>query len=99
MIIWDCHTGTNQQFTRTGQTLRVMGRCLDVPSNAAPGARARIWDCTGGANQQWNVNTDGTVSNVQTGLCLDVDGASTANGAAVIVWSCHTGANQRWARG
>jgi poly(3-hydroxybutyrate) depolymerase len=99
MIIWDCHTGTNQQFTQAGQTLRVMGRCLDVPSNAAPGARARIWDCTGGANQQWNVNTDGTVSNVQTGLCLDVDGASTANGAAVIVWSCHIGANQRWARG
>lgn len=98
MIIWDCHTGTNQQFIQTGQTLRVMGRCLDVPSNAASGARARIWDCTGGANQQWNVNTDGTVSNVQTGLCLDVNGGSTANGAAVIVWSCHTGVNQRWAR-
>ncbi|MDQ0935682.1 poly(3-hydroxybutyrate) depolymerase [Streptomyces turgidiscabies] len=98
MIIWDCRTAANQQFTLTGQTLRVMDRCLDVPSNAASGTRARIWDCTGGANQQWNMNTDGTVTNVQTGLCLDVNGASTANGTAVIVWNCHNGVNQRWAR-
>ena len=98
MIIWDCHTDANQQFTQNGQTLQVMGKCLDVPSNAASGTRARIWDCNGGANQQWNLNTNGTISNVQTGLCLDVNGGSTANGAAVIVWNCHTGANQRWAR-
>ena len=74
------------------------GRRIDVPANAAAGTRVRIWDCTGGANQQWNVNTNGTVSNVQCGVCLDVCGAATANGTAVNVWSCHTGANQRWAR-
>ena len=41
---------------------------------------------------------NGSVTNGQTGLCLDVNGAGTANGTAVIVWSCHGGANQRWAR-
>ncbi|MFM9442326.1 ricin-type beta-trefoil lectin domain protein [Streptomyces acidiscabies] len=98
MIISDCTTATSQQFARTGQTLRVLNRCLDVPDNAASGTRARIWDCTGGANQQWNVNTDGTVTNARTGLCLDVSGAGTAGGTAVIVWTCHNGANQRWAQ-
>jgi hypothetical protein len=99
MIIWDCHTATNQQFSQNGQELRVMGKCLEIPANSAAGTRARIWDCTGGTNQRWTLNTNGTVSNGQnTGLCLDVNGAGTANGTAVIVWGCHTGANQRWAR-
>ena len=98
MLIWDCHTGANQQFTQNGQALQVLGKCLETPSNAAAGTRAQIWDCNGGANQRWTFNSNGTISNVQTGLCLDVNGASTANGAGVIVWSCHTGANQRWAR-
>jgi alpha-galactosidase len=98
MIIWDCHTGANQQFTQNGQTLQVLGKCLEVPTNAAAGARAQIWDCNGGANQRWTFNSNGTVSNGQNGLCLDVNGGGTGNGAAVIVWSCHGGANQRWAR-
>jgi endo-1,4-beta-xylanase len=96
--IWDCHTGANQQFTANGRALQVMGKCLDVASNAGTGTRAQIWDCNGGANQQWVFNSNGTISNAQTGLCLDVNGAGTANGSAVIVWTCHGGANQRWAR-
>jgi endo-1,4-beta-xylanase len=98
MIIWDCHTGANQQFTQNGRALQVMGKCLDTPPNATAGTRVQIWDCSGGVNQQWVFNGNGTISNAQTGLCLDVNGAATANGSAVIVWSCHGDANQRWAR-
>ncbi|QKW15158.1 endo-1,4-beta-xylanase [Verrucosispora sp. NA02020] len=98
MLVWDCHTGANQQFTQNGRALQVMGKCLDVPNNAAAGTRVQIWDCHGGANQQWVVNGNATISNAQTGLCLDVNGAGTANGTAVIVWSCHGGTNQRWTR-
>jgi endo-1,4-beta-xylanase len=98
MVIWDCHTNANQQFTQSGRALQVMGKCLDAPQNAAAGTRVQIWDCSGGANQQWVFNGNGTISNSQTGLCLDVNGGSTANGSAVIVWSCHGGVNQRWAR-
>ncbi|MDI6104652.1 RICIN domain-containing protein [Actinoplanes sp. NEAU-A12] len=96
--IWDCHSNANQQFTQNGATLQVMGKCLDVPAGAAAGTRVQIWDCHGGANQQWNLNSNGTISNAQSGLCLDVSGAGTANGTAVAVWNCHSGANQRWAR-
>jgi hypothetical protein len=38
-----------------------------------------------------------TVVNQQTGKCLDVNGASTANGAAVQQWQCLSGAlNQQY---
>jgi len=96
LIVWDCHTNANQQFAQSGQALQVLGKCLDAPNNAASGARVQIWDCHGGANQQWNVNTNGTVTSVQTGLCLTVTG--TANNAAVNVTTCNNGANQRWAK-
>ncbi|MDG4830642.1 endo-1,4-beta-xylanase [Solwaraspora sp. WMMD1047] len=98
MIIWDCHSNANQQFVQNGRALQVLGKCLDAPPNAAAGTQLQIWDCSGGANQQWVFNGNGTISNAQTGLCLDVNGAGTANGSAVIVWSCHGAANQRWAR-
>ena len=42
MIIWDCHSNANQQFTQNGQALQVMGKCLDVPPNAAAGTRVQI---------------------------------------------------------
>jgi hypothetical protein len=55
-----------------------------------------IWDCNGQANQQWNVNGDGTVTGVQSGLCLDAAGAGTANGTKVDLWTCNGGGNQQW---
>ncbi|MEV4276497.1 ricin-type beta-trefoil lectin domain protein [Actinoplanes xinjiangensis] len=97
MIVWDCHSNANQQFSQNGQELRVLGKCLDVPGNTA-GTRVQISDCTASAGQRWNLNGNGTISNAQNGLCLDVSGAGTANGTAVVVWNCHTAANQRWSR-
>lgn len=55
-----------------------------------------IWDCNGQANQQWNVNGDGTITNVHAGLCLDASNAGTANRTPLVLWSCGTGANQKW---
>jgi hypothetical protein len=43
------------------------------------------------------VNANGTITGVQSGLCLDVTGASTANGAPVELWTCNGGSNQQWA--
>ncbi len=57
-----------------------------------------IWDCNGGANQQWTLNADGTVVGRESGLCLDVTGAGTANGSPVEIWTCNGGSNQEWAR-
>jgi hypothetical protein len=97
--IWDCHGGTNQQWTLTDSNqLTVYGnKCLDVPGHATTaGTRVQIWTCSGGANQQWRVNADGTVVGVESGLCLDVSGGATANGTAVQLWNCNGGSNQKW---
>ena len=64
----------------------------------ANGAQVQIWDCNGQANQQWNVNANGTITGVQSGLCLDVSGAATANGSKILLWTCHGGTNQQWTR-
>jgi len=99
VIIWDCHGGTNQQWTvASNKQISVFGnKCLDAPGTSA-GARIRIMTCGSGTNQQWNVNPDGTITGVQSGLCLDVTGAATANGSAVELWTCTGGSNQQWIR-
>jgi endonuclease YncB( thermonuclease family) len=96
MITWDCHNNANQQFTLNGQTLQVTGKCVDALRNAGSGTQALIWDCNGADNQKWNLTTTGTITNVQSGLCL----TSTSNnsGAAVTVSTCNNSAGQRWAR-
>ncbi|PPS67427.1 MULTISPECIES: non-reducing end alpha-L-arabinofuranosidase family hydrolase [Streptomyces] len=97
--IWDCHGGTNQQWTLTDNNqLTVYGnKCLDVPGHATTaGTRPVIWSCNGGTNQQWRANADGTIVAVESGLCLDVSGGATANGTAVQLWNCNGGSSQKW---
>jgi poly(3-hydroxybutyrate) depolymerase len=96
--LWDCNGGSNQRWTHTsGKQLVVYGnKCLGVGQAAGNGTPAAIWDCSGQADQQWNINADGTITSVQSGLCLDAVGQGTANGTKVQLWSCTGGANQRW---
>ena len=67
---------------------------------AAPQAAASLTQITNfGTNPtglQRNVNSNGTITGAQSGLCLDMTGASTANGALVELWSCNGGSNQQW---
>lgn len=97
--LWDCSSGTNQRFTYTsGKQLQVYGnKCLDASGRGTTnGTQVIIWDCNGQANQQWNVNSNGTITGVQSGLCVDANGAASANGTKIILWSCNGGANQQW---
>ncbi|MEU7871949.1 RICIN domain-containing protein [Dactylosporangium sp. NPDC049140] len=97
-IIWDCNGATNQRWTISGQTVQALGKCLDAPLNGTAGVKAQLWDCNGGTNQRWTLNADGTIAGAASGLCLDVNGAATANGTTVILWTCTGAANQRWTR-
>ncbi|MFF3856044.1 ricin-type beta-trefoil lectin domain protein [Micromonospora sp. NPDC002575] len=101
LTLWDCNGGANQQWTQTaGKQLQVYGtKCLDAEGAAtSSGTRVIIWDCTGGANQQWNLNTDGTITGVQSGLCLSPTGGGTANGTQVVISTCTGGNSQKWTR-
>ncbi|GAA1532423.1 SGNH/GDSL hydrolase family protein [Dactylosporangium maewongense] len=97
-IIWDCNGAANQRWTLNGQALQSLGKCLDSPTGATAGSKVQLWDCHGGTNQRWNLNSNGTISNAQSGLCLDVAGNATANNTPVQLWTCTAAANQRWTR-
>jgi hypothetical protein len=97
--LWDCHGGSNQRWTYTSsKQLMVYGnKCLDANAQGTSnGTAVIIWDCNGQTNQQWNVNTDGSITGVQSGLCLDAAGTATANGTKIQLWACTGGANQKW---
>jgi endo-1,4-beta-xylanase len=103
--IYSCSGAANQAWTHTSGnelTVTVGGTtlCLDAYNKqTSAGTKVETWSCNGGANQQWTLNSNGTITGVQSGLCLDVSGASTANGALVELWTCNGGSNQQWSPG
>jgi hypothetical protein len=97
--LWDCNGGTNQRWTATtSRQLMVYGnKCLDASGQGTSnGTAVIIWDCNGQTNQQWSINSNGTITGVQSGLCLDASGAATINGTKIQLWACLGGANQQW---
>jgi poly(3-hydroxybutyrate) depolymerase len=97
--LWDCNGAANQRWTHTaGKQLTIFGnKCLDASAKGTTnGTAVVIWDCNGQTNQQWNLNSNGTVTGVQSGLCLDATGVATANGTKIQLWACSGGANQQW---
>ncbi|WP_425264799.1 RICIN domain-containing protein [Streptomyces incarnatus] len=62
------------------------GRCADVHDNTITnGTQAELWDCNGQDNEKWNVDSDGTLTNVHAGLCLDAYHAGTGNGTSLVL--------------
>ncbi|MFI6132467.1 non-reducing end alpha-L-arabinofuranosidase family hydrolase [Micromonospora sp. NPDC051141] len=95
--LYDCNGQSNQQWTYTSsKQLMVYGsKCLDANgAGTANGTGIIIYDCNGQPNQQWNINSNGTISGVQSGRCLDVWG--TGNGQQIQLYDCHGQTNQQW---
>jgi beta-galactosidase len=70
---------------------------LDNPgSSQTQGTQLIQYAPNGGANQQWRVSDSGTITNVSSGMLVDVEGASDADGARIIQWSANGGTNQQW---
>ncbi|MBS2966766.1 RICIN domain-containing protein, partial [Actinocrinis puniceicyclus] len=90
------HNSSNELTVNVGGSTL----CLDANGKGTTaGTKVIVYSCNGQTNQQWNLNSNGTVTGVQSGLCLDVTGASTANGALVELWTCNGGSNQQWTLG
>ncbi|MBO1332122.1 non-reducing end alpha-L-arabinofuranosidase family hydrolase [Streptomyces sp. VRA16 Mangrove soil] len=97
--LYDCSGQPNQSWTYTAaKQLKVFGnKCLDAKAKGtANGTEVVIYDCNGGANQQWNINSNGSISGVQSGKCLDAIGASTSNGTKIQLYTCANADNQKW---
>ncbi|WUS95357.1 RICIN domain-containing protein [Streptomyces sp. NBC_00708] len=100
---WSCSTGANQswQFRPAGDgTYQVVNRhntkVWDVdggPGATAAGTKVHLWSYVGGTNQQWRAEPSGAAGQYRfvarnSGKCLAVDGASTANGAHLSQQQC-----------
>jgi hypothetical protein len=97
VTLWTCNGGSNQSWTRSGDTFRSQGKCLDVTGGAtANNTRVELYTCNGGGAQVWSAPGDGTLRNPQSGRCLDAAGGGSADGTNLIIWDCGSGANQKW---
>ena len=92
--LWTCNGQANQQWTRTGNTLRSLGKCMTT-AGTGDGSAVQLSTCTGSTAQNWTAQSDGTLRS-SGGKCLDANGGSSANGTQLIIWTCHGGTNQRW---
>jgi hypothetical protein len=105
--IWTCNGGSNQKWTSTAAnelqvTVNGVTKCLDAyGGGTTDGTKLIIWTCHGGTNQKWNLNSDNTITGVQSGECMDIFGNGTADGTVVELWSCKAAGdnNQRWTAG
>ena len=99
-----CRSGTAVAIqpavtSTSSKQLTVLGKCLDASGKGTTnGTAVIIWDCNGQTNQQWNLNSNGTITGVQSGLCVDANGAVTANGTKIIIWACNGQTNQQWSQ-
>ncbi|WP_436499723.1 family 16 glycoside hydrolase [Actinokineospora sp. HUAS TT18] len=92
-----CANVADQIWTRSGETVQTLGKCLDVAGGAtADGTSVRLWTCNGTAAQNWAPRADGSLVNPISGKCLDAFGGSSAVGTRLIIWPCTGGSNQRW---
>jgi hypothetical protein len=95
--LWTCQgsaVSQDQQWSRDGQTLRTLGRCLDVNgAGTANGTKVQLWDCNGSGAQNW-VQEGNRLRNPNSNKCLDSPGGSTADGARLQIWDCNGSAAQ-----
>jgi beta-glucanase (GH16 family) len=98
--LWDCQqaTSVDQKWTWNGQTLRSLGKCLDIAGGVnAAGTQLQLATCNGGGYQNWVVNGDGSMSNPLTGRCIDSPSGNTGNGTRLQIWDCNGGGAQKFA--
>ena len=97
---WQCHGGTNQQFTlqANGSITAYGGQlCVDVwRAQANNGDSVVVWPCNGGANQKWTYTAAGQLQTGVNGKCMDLWQAQGQNGAPIKIWPCNGGSNQKW---
>jgi non-reducing end alpha-L-arabinofuranosidase len=98
--IWDClHDAVDQRWTPPNGLdsgpLRSLARCMDtVGEGTSPGTLVQLYDCNNAASQNWTQQSNGTLLNTNSGLCLTDPGGSTANGTQLDIETC-TGATDQ----
>jgi Ricin-type beta-trefoil lectin domain len=64
------------------------GYCIDIQnSGTAPGSVLQLYTCNGGASQQWVAQSDGSLLNPASGLCLE-DPGNGGSGTQLDINTC-----------
>ncbi|HEV2635695.1 MAG TPA: arabinofuranosidase catalytic domain-containing protein, partial [Actinocrinis sp.] len=72
--IWGCQSyAVDQHWVHNADnSLTTLGRCLDIDGDGtAVGTKVELWDCNGVGGQKWIQQSNGSLLNPQSGLCLD----------------------------
>ena len=103
---WANNNGTNQKWVATAAgsnwifTNVASGLALDVAGFATGAAAVDQAQSTHDTNQVWSVTSTGagnyTIGNQNSGLVVDISGASTVNGGQALQYANNGGNNQRW---
>ncbi len=99
---WQYIRSTPTVFAGSGvgeyvNTLKTLGRCLDIKGNAtAPATQVELWDCSNIGGQKWVQQSDGTLLNPQSGLCLTAPGGSTTDGTVLDIEACTGSTSQKF---
>ncbi|MEV6897844.1 ricin-type beta-trefoil lectin domain protein [Amycolatopsis sp. NPDC051372] len=78
----------------TGDTIRALGRCLDLKAGALTDGTQVVENACNGdlATQRWELRGDGTIVNPKAGKCLD----ATQGAASATIQSCTGSVSQTW---
>lgn len=93
---WACGAGSDQDWSVTGGTIQIHGRCLTAAGTASRSKVTLAACAASAASQQWRVGTDAELVNVGSGNCLDDPYSSSANGVALWIFTCSGASNQKW---
>ncbi len=103
--LFECHGGANQQwdfeYHFPGYLVRgISGQCLHPEGLTGSGNPGLVVSACSGTEQLWQLGggfpTDFTLVHADTGMCMDVEDAGTADGTRLQLFPCHGGANQLW---
>ena len=79
--------------TQTGYIVNALsGKCLSPEdSGTANGTRIQLQECVEAPAQYWELTSDNTIWNANSGKCLDVAGdTGTENGSSLQLWDCQS---------
>ncbi len=101
----ECHGNANQQWEPelVAPFFRVRGlagKCLQPGDDTGSGNPGLVIGPCDGAEDLWQPDasfpTGFTLIHMSTGMCMDVEGASSADGTRLQLFPCHGGVNQLW---
>lgn len=87
-----CTGAADQDLAFNGAFFMINKLCLNAVSGAGKvGSKLNFISCSGKPPEQWSINSSGTISTIEYGLCVD------QSGTTLELAKCTTAASEQWA--